>query len=59
MKAKHVRITGEEQIMMQAMIRMEIYSNEQCERMGTKPAFATETLKTLYQKLAGHEWRPD
>ena len=55
MKAKHVQLTGKERIMMQAMIRMEIQSNEECEKMGIKPGFDTETLKALYQKLAGHE----
>lgn len=56
MKAKHVQLTGKERIMMQAMIRMEIHSNEQCERTGIKPAFETEMLKALYQKLAGREY---
>lgn len=56
MKAKHVQLTGEERIAMQAMIRMEIHSNEECERIGIKPGFKTETLKALYQKLAGHEY---
>ena len=56
MKAKNVQITGKERIMMQTMIRMEIHSNEQCERMGIEPAFETEMLKALYQKLAGHEY---
>lgn len=56
MKAKNVQLTGKERIMMQAMIRMEIQSNEECEKMGIKPGFDTETLKALYQKLAGHEY---
>ena len=53
MKAKHIQLTGKERIMMQSMIRMEIHSNEECEKMGIEPAFDTETLKALYEKLAG------
>ena len=64
MKAIHVQLTEKERITMQAMIRMEIHFNEQCERvgiercerMGIKPANDTETLKALYQKLAGHKY---
>ncbi len=56
MKAKHIQLTGKERIMMQAMIRMEIQSNEECKKMGIKPGFDTETLKDLYEKLAGHEY---
>ena len=56
MKAKHVQLTEKERIMMQAMIRMEIHSNEQCDRMGIEPANDTETLKALYKKLAGREY---
>lgn len=56
MKAKNIQLTGKERISMQAMIRLELQSNEQCERMGIKPAFETKMLKALYQKLSGHEY---
>ncbi len=55
MKAKHIQLTGKERIMMQAMIRMEIQSNKDCEKMGIKPGFDTKTLESIYQKLSGHE----
>lgn len=55
MKAKNVQLTGKERIMMQAMIRMEIQSNEECEKMGIAPGFDTETLENIYQKLSGHK----
>lgn len=55
MKSKQVYLTGKERITMQAMIRMEIYSNEQCERMGIVPGFETKTLESIYQKLSGHK----
>lgn len=59
MKAKSIQLTGEERIMMQAMIRMKIESNKECEKRGIKPACDTETLKRIYEKLAGYEWRED
>ena len=56
MKAKQVYLTGKERCAVQTMISMEIKSNIDCENMGIEPAFETEMLKALYQKLAGHEY---
>lgn len=55
MKAKQVYLTGKERIMLQTMIRMELHSNVECEKMGIKPGFDTETLESIYQKLSGHK----
>ena len=55
MKSKKVCLTAIERIMMQAMIRMEIQSNKECLKEGVKPAFDTETLESIYQKLSGHK----
>lgn len=55
MKIKNVQLTGKERIMMQAMIRMELHSNVECEKMGIKPGYDTETLESIYQKLSGHK----
>lgn len=57
MRAKQVYLTGKERCTVQTMISMEIMSNEQCKEMGIKPAFDTEMLMALYEKLAGFEWR--
>ena len=59
MRAKQVYLTGKERCAMQTMISMEIQSNIECENMGIEPAFNTKTLKALYEKLAGFEWRAD
>ena len=55
MKSKQVYLTGKERIMIQAMIRMELRSNVECEKMGIAPGFDTETLESIYQKLTGHK----
>ena len=55
MKSKQVYLTGKERIMLQAMIKMELRSNTECEKMGIKPGFETETLENIYQKLSGHK----
>lgn len=55
MKSKQVYLTGKERIMMQAMIRMELRSNTECEEMGIVPAFDTKTLENIYQKLSGRK----
>ena len=55
MKSKQVYLTGKERIMLQAMIRMEIHSNVECEKMGIEPGFDTETLESIYEKLSGHK----
>ena len=55
MKSKQVYLTGKERIMMQAMIRMELRSNVECEKMGIAPGFDTKTLESIYQKLSGHK----
>ena len=59
MRAKQVYLTGKERCAVQTMISMEIKSNIDCKNMGIEPAFDTEMLKDLYQKLAGLEWRAD
>ena len=59
MKAKQVYLTGEERCAVQTMISMEIKSNIACKKWGIEPAFDTEMLKALYQKLAGFEWKDD
>ena len=56
MRAKQVYLTGNERLAVQTMVSMEIRSNIECKEMGIEPAFNTEMLRTLYQKLAGHEW---
>lgn len=56
MRAKQVYLTGKERCAVQTMISMEIKSNLECQEMGIEPAFETEMLKTLYKKLAGHEY---
>lgn len=55
MKSKQVCLTGNERIMIQAMIRMELRSNVVCEKMGIEPGFDTKTLESIYQKLSGHK----
>ena len=55
MKAKHIQLTGKERIMLQTMIKIELRSNVECEKMGIKPGFETETLESIYQKLSGHK----
>ena len=59
MRAKQVYLTGKERCAVQTMLALEIKSNINCEELGIEPAFRTEMLKTLYQKLAGLEWRAD
>ena len=59
MRAKQVYLTGKERCAVQTMISMEIKSNIDCKEMGIEPAFDTEMLKTLYQKMAGFEWKAD
>lgn len=59
MKSKQVYLTGKERCAVQTMISMEIKSNLECQEMGIEPAFDTEMLKNLYQKLAGFEWEPE
>ena len=60
MRAKHIQLTAKERFTMQAMIRMEIESNENCKKMGIEPGFDTEVLKGLYEKLAGYKcWKED
>lgn len=59
MRAKQVYLTGKERCAVQTMISMEIKSNIECEKWGIEPAFETEMLKALYEKLAGFEWRAD
>ena len=56
MRAKPVDLTGDEKLIVQAMVSMEIRSNIECEKLGIEPAFNTEMLRTLYQKVAGYEW---
>lgn len=55
MKSKQVYLTGEERTIMEAMIKMEIRSNKECERVGIIPGFDTKTLESIYQKLSGHK----
>lgn len=57
MRAKQVYLTGEERCAVQTLIALEIRSSINCESMGIEPAFDTEMLKALYQKLAGLEWK--
>lgn len=57
MRAKQVYLTGNERCAVQTMISMEIKSNIECEKMDIEPAFDTEMLKALYEKLAGFEWK--
>lgn len=59
MKAKSIQLTGKERIMMQAMIRMKIESNKECEKRGIKPACDTETLKRIYEKIAGYKYEEE
>ena len=59
MRAKQVYLTGKERCAVQTMISMEIKSNIEAEEMGIEPVFRTKMLKTLYEKLAGFEWKED
>lgn len=59
MKAKQVYLTGKERLAVQTMISLEIKFNLDCKNSNIEPAFDTEMLKALYQKLAGYEWTED
>lgn len=62
MRAKQVYLTyltGNEKLIVQTMISLEIKSNIKCKEMGISPAFDTATMKALYKKLAGREWEED
>ena len=56
MKAKQVYLTGKERCAALTMISMEIKSNIDCKNMGIKPAFDTEMLKALYEKISGRNY---
>lgn len=56
MRAKQVYLTGDEKLIVQAMVSMELRSNIECKELGIEPAFNTEMLRTLYRKVAGYEW---
>lgn len=55
-RANQIYLTGKERLTVQTMVSMEIRSNIECKKMGIEPAFNTEMLRNLYQKLAGREW---
>ena len=59
MKAKQIYLTGNERLAVQTIVSMEIKSNLECKEMDIEPAFDTEMLKALYEKLTGHEWRAE
>ena len=59
MKAKQIYLTGKERLTVQTMVSLEIKSNIEWKAKGIEPAFDTEMLKALYQKLAGYEWMED
>ena len=59
MRAKQVYLTGNERLIVQTMLSLEIKSNIECKEMGIDPAFNTETIKNLYKKLTGREWEDD
>ena len=59
MRGKQIYLTGKERCAVQTMISMEIQSNINCENMLIEPAFETEMLTALYQKLAGFGWEPE
>lgn len=59
MRAKQVYLTGDERLIVQTMLSLEIKSNIKCKEMGIDPAFNTEAMKALYKKLKGFEWRAD
>ena len=59
MRAKQVYLTGNERLIAQTMVSLEIKSNINCKEMGIEPAFNTEILKDLYEKLAGRDWEED
>lgn len=57
MRAKQVYLTGDEKLIVQEMVSLEIKSNIECEKLDIEPAFSTEILRTLYKKLTGYEWK--
>lgn len=59
MRAKQVYLTGDEKLIVQTMLSLEIKSNIKCKEIGINPAFDTKTMKNLYKKLTGHEWEDD
>ena len=59
MRAKQVYLTGNERLIVQTMLSLEIKSNIKCKEMGIDPAFNTEAMKNLYKKLTGREWKDD
>lgn len=59
MKSKQVYLTGDERLIVQTMLSLEIKSNIDCEKMGIDPAFDTKTMKALYKKITGREWEEE
>ncbi len=59
MRAKQVYLTGNERLIVQTMLSLEIKSNIKCKEMSIDPAFNTATMKALYKKLTGREWEDD
>lgn len=59
MRAKQIYLTGYERLIVQTMVSLEIKSNINCKEMDIQPAFNTETLKALYNKLTGRDWEED
>ena len=59
MRAKQVYLTGYERLIAQTMVSLEIKSNINCKEMGIQPAFNTEALKSMYNKLTGRNWEED
>ena len=59
MRAKQVYLTGDERLIVQTMLSLEIKFNIKCKKMDIEPAFDTGRMKTLYKKLTGREWEDD
>lgn len=57
MKAERISLTNKEQIILQAMIYLKIQHNEKAEKPELEQLNTTEELKTLYEKIAGFEYK--
>lgn len=56
-KGKQIYICSKEKITLQTILAMEIRNNEECKKHGIIPCFRTAELITLYEKVAGHEYK--
>lgn len=56
-ESKRVSLTRREQLILKAMISINIRHSKRADELDNDPVNTTEELKALYKKIAGFEWK--